>query len=324
VPAPAPDAGDADAGGPTPETPVGVDRVNAADALEAAFARLAPQHSDVWNFGAAFTHLGDRYGPYHPGASALSDAMESAGRTTRRPGRLGRLRRDGGDRPGEGEKTELEDALGHVVEAFRFLSSRVATLEARLAAEDRPIDGAAWFAPARELGPWVEPVAAHVRAATPGGDVVHADCGEGALLDALAGAGVPAHGVEPRGAVALDALERGRAVTIGEASEHLAGRPAASVGGIALSGVVDRLPLHALVSLLGQCTRALARGAPLVVVSEATATREAPADDVVPGTPLHAATWHLLLERAGLVQIEPLATAGGYDGRFALSAAMPS
>ena len=326
MPATAPDTGadDPEAGGRSRETPVEVDRVNAADALRAAFARLAPQHSDVWNFGAAFTHLGDRYGPYHPGASALSDAMESSGRTARRPGRLGRLRRDGGERPGEGEKTEFEDAMGHVVEAFRFLSARVATLEARLAAEDRPVEGVAWFAPARPLGPWVEPVAAHVRAGTPGGDVVHADCGGGDLLDALAGAGVPAHGVEPRGAVALDALERGRSVTIGEASEHLAGRPVASVGGMVLSGVVDRLPLHALVSLLGQCTRVLARGAPLVVVSEATAQREAPADDVVPGTPLHAATWHVLLERAGLVQVEPLTAAGGYDGRFALSAVMPS
>ena len=163
-----------------------------------------------------------------------------------------------------------------------------------------------------------------MRADTPGGDVVHADCGEGDLLDALAGAGVPAQGVEPRGAVALDALERGRAVTIGEASEHLVGRPAGSVGGIVLSGVVDRLPLHALVSLLGQCTRTLARGAPLVVVSESTVTREAPADDVVPGTPLHAATWQLLLERAGLVRVEPLAAAGTDDGRFAVSSAMPS
>jgi hypothetical protein len=91
-----------------------------------------------------------------------------------------------------------------------------------------------------------------------------------------------------------------------------------------LSGVVDRLPLHALVSLLGQCTRALARGAPLVVVSESTVTRDAPADDVVPGTPLHAATWQLLLERAGLVRVEPLVAAGAADGRFAVSSAMPS
>ena len=74
----------------------------------------------------------------------------------------------------EGEKTELEEAMGHVVEAFRFLSARVATLEARLAAQDRPVEGAAWLVPARELGDWVGPVAAHVLARTPGGDVVHA------------------------------------------------------------------------------------------------------------------------------------------------------
>ncbi len=301
-----------------------MDQANAAEALRAAFARLAPQHSDVWNFGAAFTHLGDRYGPYHPGASALSDALESAGRTAKRPGRLGRLRRDGGERGGDGEKSELEDALGQVVEAFRFLSARVATLEARLAAEDRPVEGVAWLAPARELGPWVAPVAAHVLSSTPGGDVVHADCGEGALLDVLVDGGAPAQGVEPRGGVALSALERGRAVTISEVSEHLAGRPAASLGGLVLSGVVDRLPLHDLVVLVRHCTRTLARGAPLVVVSEAGSAREAPALDVVAGTSLHAATWWLLLTRAGFVQVQPLAPVGGGDGRFAVTAAMPS
>ena len=38
--------------------------------------------------------------------------------------------------------------MGHVVEAFRFLSARVETLEARLAAQDSPVDGAAWLVPA--------------------------------------------------------------------------------------------------------------------------------------------------------------------------------
>ena len=37
--------------------------------------------------------------------------------------------------------------MGHVVEAFRFLSAGVATLEARPAAADRPVDGAAWLVP---------------------------------------------------------------------------------------------------------------------------------------------------------------------------------
>ena len=74
--------------------------------------------------------------------------------------------------------------MGHVVEAFRFLSARVAMLEQRLAVEDRPVEGAAWLVPARELGPWAGPVAAHLLARTPGGEIVHADCGEGTLLRA--------------------------------------------------------------------------------------------------------------------------------------------
>ena len=217
--------------------------------------------------------------------------------------------------------------MGHVVEAFRFLSGRVATLEARLAAQDRPVEGAAWLVPARELGPWVGPVAAHMLARTPGGDIVHADCGEGALLGALAGRGASAHGVEPRGAVALRALEGGCSVTICEASEYLAGREAGSLGGIVLSGVVDRLPLHALLPLLAQCRRTLAHGAALVVVSElvgAGDTREPPALDLIDGRPLHAATWELLLERSGFVEVAPLNAAEVQDHRFALTAATPS
>ncbi len=315
-----------------PETvrPETAEQERAADALRAAFARLAPQGSDEWNFLAAFTHLGDRYGPYHPGASALSDALEDQRRAdARRPGRLGRLRR-GGDRvPGapEGAANELEQAMGHVVEAFRFLSARVATLEGRLAAQDRPVEGAAWLVPARPLESWAGPLAAHLLARTPGGDLVHADCGEGDFLGVLTGRGAVAHGVEPRGAVALRALERGFAVTIAEVSEYLAGRPEGSLGGIALNGVVDRLPLHALLSLLGQCRRTLGRDAPLVVVAErsvATGSWEAPALDLVQGRPVHEATWELLLDRAGFVEVVPLDADAGNDRRFALAAATPS
>ena len=152
------------------EEPAPTDQARAAEALREAFARLAPQGSDAWNFLAAFTHLGDRYGPYHPGASALSDALgPPAPAGGRRAGALDRLRprRDRAGRAPEGEKTELEEAMGHVVEAFRFLSARVETLEARMAAQDRPVDGAAWLVPARELGALAGPTAAHVLARTP-------------------------------------------------------------------------------------------------------------------------------------------------------------
>ena len=330
--APPPDGEARDANGRSEQDPRGdsveTDETRAAEALRAAFARLAPQGSDAWNFLAAFTHLGDRYGPYHPGASALSDALENPSRPDagrRHPGRF-RGRR-GKERPAEGAPSELEEAMGHVVEAFRFLSARVSTLEARLAHEDRPVEGAAWLVPARDSGPVVRTGGGAPAGAEPGGDLVHADCGEGDLLDALAGRGAEAHGVEPRGAIALRALERGRSVTIAEASEYLVGRPEGSLGGIVLSGVVDRLPLHALLALLEESRRTLARTAPLVIVSEpaaAAASWEAPARDLTQGRPVHEATWELLLDRAGFVEVAPLPAGTGADGRFALSAATPS
>jgi hypothetical protein len=290
---------------------------------------LAPQGSDAWNFLAAFTHLGDRYGPYHPGASALSDSLLARETEARRTGPLDRLRprRERGGRVPGGEKTDLEEAMGHVVEAFRFLSARVETLEARLAAEDRPVDGAAWLVPARDLGTLAGPVAAHVIARTPGGVIVHADCGHGELLHELRGLGAEVHGVEPRGAVALQSIEHGGIVTIAEAAEHLASRAEGSVGGLVLSGVVDRLPLYALLPLLAQSRRVLQRGAPLVVVSEppdAMEARDATAHDLVDGRPLHRATWELLLQRAGFVEVAPLPGGGGEDGRLALAAVAPS
>ena len=314
------DGGSGRRGGPS-------DRERAGEALRAAFTRLAPQGSDEWNFMGAFTQLGDRYGPYQPGASVLADLVKESGRTPdRRAGRPGRRRGSGGP-DAEGEKSELEEAMGPVVEALRFLAARISTLEARLAAQDVPVEGAAWLTPARELGEWTGPVAAHVATRTPGGTVVHADCGEGALLKALRDRGLDALGIEPRGGVALRALELGNAVVMAEAHEHLAGLPSRELGGVVLNGVVDRLPVHAVVPLLTECRRAMADGAPIVIVSEpvaAAASREAPAADLVAGRPLHAATWELLLDRVGFADVATLPGAPGQDDRFALIAVTPS
>ena len=126
-----PPTGDAHHAGEQGETdlPLPEDQARAAEALREAFSRLSPQGSDAWNFLAAFTHLGDRYGPYHPGASALSDSLAPGRTGSRRAGPLDRLRsrRVGAGRAPDGEKTDLEEAMGHVVEAFRFLSARVET-----------------------------------------------------------------------------------------------------------------------------------------------------------------------------------------------------
>ena len=307
----------------------------AAEALRAAFERLRPQGSDAWNFLGAFTQLGDRYGPYQPGASDLSRQMEASG-----PGPGGargvgggaswksRLRPKAGPPGPTGGPGELEEAMAQVVEAFRFLSARVRTLEERLAHEDRPIEGAAWLVPAAELGSWVEPVASHIVATTPGGPVLHGDCGEGALLEALERAGVVARGVEPRGAIALEALEQGRTVVLSEVADELSVQPPASLGGLVLSGVVDRLPLHALVPLLAAARRGLALGAPVVVLASdpqrGGSWAEPLAQDLVATRPLQAETWELLLRRAGFDAVAALGRGAAEDPRFAVSARTPS
>jgi hypothetical protein len=305
------------------------DKARAGEALRASFARLTPQGSDEWNFMGAFTQLGDRYGPYRPGLSGESDLREAQARGRRR-GRLGRLRpggqrATGTDQPDDGENSDVQEAMTPVIEAFRFLHARVSTLESRIAAEDVPLDGAAWLAPARELGTWVEPVVSFV-APRARGEVLHADCGKGALVRALSQRGLTTRGVEPRGGVALAALESGCDVTISEAAEFLAQRPAASLGGVVLSGIIDRLPLHALLPLLTRCRESLADEAPVVVVAERAAaggTPEPVTNDLSAAAPLHAETWQLLLVRVGFVDVAPLG-GGADDGRIAITAASPS
>jgi len=319
VSSPPPEPGDPAAEG---ATPAGHDA--ATEALNAAFARLSPQESDTWNFLANFTQMGDRFGPYNPGASELTKMLDASVAPASRRGVSARRRKDGPD----DAPSEVRAAMAQVVEAFRFLSARVQTLEERLAREDRPIEGAAWLIPARELGEWAQPVAEHVVAGAPAGEVLHADCGEGQLLGSLLRAGVRARGVEPRGGVALRALEQGYAVSIVEVVDDLAARPSGSLGGLVLSGVVDRLPLHSILLVLSEARRVLALGAPIVVVAtepaRAGAARDVVADEVLAPRTLHARTWEVLLARANFAGAAPLAGGPAGDGRVAIAATVPA
>jgi hypothetical protein len=302
-------------------------RAGAAAALRDAFGRLAPQGSHAWNFQGAFNQLADKYGPDHPGTSALAEVLNAtpASRT-----RSKRLRRGGAPSgaPLAFDGTETGWAMATVVEAFRWMSARVTSLEERLEREDYPVSAPAWLVPTAELGEWVDPLTAHLSRATPGGPVLHADCGEGALLGALERAGVPAIGVEPRGRVALTALEAGHTVVIGEVTDLLGDHAPASLGGMVLNGMVDRLPLHALVGLLAQARQVLAPGAQLVVVGNdpgyLRSEGNVMADDLVTAGSLHLQTWIILMGRAGFVGMAHLPTPDGRRDRCALAASVPA
>lgn len=218
----------------------------------------------------------------------------------------------------------LEEGLGATREAFRFLAGRVAALEDASERSRIPVDATAWLAEPPDIDPWVEPVLSYLGAARrgePGTEnvtselpVVHVECGRGDLVRALGSAGLAASGIEPRGALAWSAAQRGVDVDIDEAEGGIGRTPVASLGGVVLSGVVDRRPVGDLVALLHLVGTRLQAGAPLIVVGSYPGTEatgwSATARDLLPGRPLHPETWELLLGRNGYEQITRLQPVG--------------
>jgi hypothetical protein len=271
-------------------------------------------------------------GPAGPGGSGLVQRLvlklvwpvveplvDGRDRTTRLAlGRLATEVSDGGER--------TEEALTETVEAFRFLAARVGALEAVRDAAEVPVDGPALLVAPPDLSPVAGPVAAWLADRRPRGPAVHAECGTGDLLAALGQAGLAAAGYEPRPEAGLAAAERGHEVHPGGVDNALAAG-ATAPGALILSGAPDRLPLAELVGLLERAGRRLEAGSPLVVtsggVAPAPGTEAAVLRDLLPGRPLDAATWILLLERGGWAGIERLVGEGGAGTPYAVAALAP-
>lgn len=290
--------------------------------LAEAFRRHRPQGSLRWNFSDAFTRL-EQHVRRPPAAGGEGPAAgDRPGRGPATVGRAvsGRLGRWVDGRAAAAARSAVDEALAEgrgatgatdaAVEAFRFLAARVEGLEDAGSRRLSPVEGMAWLVPSPALGGWAGPVARWVAGAHRSGEVVHGECGAGELAVALVASGLSVRGAEPRGAVAWEAAERGVDVHVGPVEGLLASTAPGSLGGLVLSGVVDRLDLAGLVALLETATGRLADGAPLVVVSTAPGAVgtgwDAVARDLVPGRPLHPETWALLLSRAGYVEVGPL------------------
>jgi hypothetical protein len=323
-----------------------------AEELAEHFGDLAPQGAEEWNFADAFGRL--RAMSEMPGVPGLGDearAEMAARASSPEPPASGAARRAAGRLKAERlqpwvdelireeaariaaaavgpVRERLDDSVDAVTEALRYLAARVEALEDAIAGHRRPVDGLFWLLPPVDLGDWVPAIVQHLEAASPPGEVLHAECGNGDLVVALAAAGLEARGAEPRGTLALAAAERGAAVRFADASEVLAATAPGTLGALVLSGVTDRLVLGELVGLVRRALGRLAPGARLVVTSTgpdpALAGRDAVARDLLPGRPLHPETWELLLARAGCAGISGLTLPGGGGGpSFAISARGP-
>lgn len=151
------------------------------------------------------------------------------------------------------------------------------------------------------------------------GRVLHAECGNGSLVEALVGAGIDAYGVEPSEVTVEPGIERGLDVRADSVLDHLQVVSEEALGAIIISGSVQWLHANDRQRLVQLASSRLAVGGVLVLqsITPEAWQRSAPSlvTDLAPGRPLHAATWSHLLAGQG---VESVAVhAGGDDRRLA-------
>jgi hypothetical protein len=206
-----------------------------------------------------------------------------------------------------------------IVRSVRLLGERVDAIEARSPVTDpRLAHVGVPVSSDLDLTSWHELLLK--RFASSGGRVLHAECGDGALLVGLCDAGIDAYGIDPRDDAAAIADSHDVEVRTTSALEHLRAVPRGALGGIVLSGCVERLAVGDLVELVDRAVDALAPGAALALVSRHpdAGTEDPIAADLAPGRPLHVETWAFLLGRAGFDDVETHAADAG--GSYAVTA----
>jgi hypothetical protein len=287
--------------------------------LLAAFDRLSPQGSLRWGFDDALRRVDEPNIASAAGAApwpGLPDDLWDRGRSARVgkrfvgdvAGVLAELLAADARHAADAAVTAVNgDRFVATWDALRYLAARVEALEARgdplgsdAALLDLPVpDLTEW---AGSVAGWCAPVGARTR-------VVAGELCDGSVFDALAEAGRPVRGVEPRGPSVwrtFAAAKVGRStpdLVLGEVAGHLASLADCSLAAVVLAGCVDRLDLRGKVGLLGDAVRVVGPGGSVVVLTsdQAAFDRALPPTtrDLLPGRPFHPETWLHLLGQAG-------------------------
>lgn len=185
---------------------------------------------------------------------------------------------------------------------FHTLVEHIEALESGLDAHRTPDLPANVRPTVDQAGTWWAATALDALSGTPG-RVVVGECGTGSLVEALVDAGIDAYGVDPSEAGLEGALERGADVRAEEVLDHLEVVADEALGGLVLTGAVERLRPHDRERLVDLVATRLTVGGMVILHSatpEAWARSSTPVlRDLAPGHPLHAETWTHLLETKG-------------------------
>ena len=156
------------------------------------------------------------------------------------------------------------------------------------------------------------------------GLVLHAECGDGRVVEALAARGLDARGADPRSPVRADGDTR---IVAAGALEYLGATLSGTLDGLLLTGVVDRLRPGEGRALAQLAARCLAPGGVVVLVSarpEAVVALDPVAADLAHRRPLHPVTWCHLLARHGLSVLAVFEPDANEPDVFAVSAQRPA
>jgi Methionine biosynthesis protein MetW len=142
------------------------------------------------------------------------------------------------------------------------------------------------------------------------GRVLHAECGDGSLLEKLGGE-LDVYGIDPGTAAADLAVRKGLDVRRDDVLGHLTSVGDERLSGLVLSGCVDRMSLSERRRLLRLTELKLAQGGTVALVITSPGSWQGLVGPVVadlaPGHPWHAETWAYLLSQLGFTDVEAFA-----------------
>lgn len=269
--------------------------------LDLAFARLAPVHA----VGDDFDQVLER-----AEQSTFVDVLAPTGSAQPLVGHVKRVIRKAIIWEVRYVAQQVSGFSSAITRAVRLLGGRVDALE-QLSPPPARLRAAGATVASLDAARWGPTVVVALGAVT--GRVLHAECGDAALVGLLVDAGFDAYGVDP----VEQAAPAGAEVRTDEALDHLAALPDGALGAVVLSGCVERLPVGAQARLAELAAAKVAPGGAVVVLSADPRGWErgrSPVEaDLAPGRPLRAETWcHLLGAQhlaARVVDEEPAAGA---------------
>ncbi|MHB8682321.1 MAG: methyltransferase domain-containing protein [Acidimicrobiales bacterium] len=203
--------------------------------------------------------------------------------------------------------TQLNHFAASAMRVLHLLDERVGDLESDVALlTPPPLPEEDELAPGADPSPYLQVLTAKLSSSA--GRVLHAECGSGALLSALGDAGADCYGVDPGTTASDRAAEAALDVRRDDVVGHLGSLGPEVLGGIVLSGIVDRAAMSERRRILRLAELALAPGGTLAVLGIAPEAWERTAGpivaDLAPGRPLHAETWAHLFQGMGLGGVE--------------------